>query len=991
MRSPVTKYKSLWLGCLLVALMCGSAWADSGEITGVTLDAANKRIVIASKGDVGKHSVRVIGHPNRLIMDVDQASLGKVQRRISGGKNDIHEIRVGTYKSSARLVVDFRDMPVPPFKVHREDNQFLISFGSSMAGELPGAQAAASDKKNASPLDPTFVPAAAGASAMEMKNTAVAAKAKAGVRLAQADTSIGRPMPVKAPGIPRSSASGPENPGPAVGGPQMVKEVRPPVTPPTPDPRLLVQEITELKFIQVGHNSRLIVRGGDHLDYRLNKVTPTKARLDLVNAEIPKAYQKPLRTDLFSTSVEMIVPGSQTIFIQLKDTVPYQVEKQKGVLMIDFPPPRFAVPPEKAKGTDVRAMQEANLHKTVDLYMKRVTSVSKLEEDLRAQRNELVRKYQLTPDPEVFSKPVTMDFQGIDVRNAFRLLAEQAGINIVLGDDVKGPVTLRLFQVPLGQVIDTIVNTHGLGRIMVGNVLRVGKKDEIKKYEDDRDKEKKNALEEIDKKIEEARNDKKAAEDKIASLQRELERLAAAQAEGAGTRSEEIADAGCIDIEGEQVCFVFTSVKLVFVKPTDVARTLECMFNLQCGELKRGVQTVSLAGGATPGSPTAPGYSQGATPPVSTPGLPPQVAEQRANRAAMVSAQQQGAAAAQTSALANLASLAGAQVSGNLQLPIGTDPKLAKIIVHSVIAPDDTNKTIFVRDTPERVAQMKKVIYSLDVPTPQVLIESRLVQATRDWSRGVGVMWGGGNNQGYKTAGGRQDYWGITGLQSGDAANTITAAPSGDNMTAMSPLPSSFAVNLPPTVANLTNLMGLGVTFGLLAGQYATQLDMRLQLGEQTSQTKTISRPKVQVLDGQTASIKNGRTIAYSTVSQDGTQTQLVNVDLLLDVQPTIYSDGRIRMRIHVTDNDVGPVLVNGQAEILTREATTVMIVKDGETAVIGGIIRRNDNEARQGWPGLMNVPIINHIFSNKTVEKNLQELLVFITPTIVKRPPSAS
>ncbi len=132
---------------------------------------------------------------------------------------------------------------------------------------------------------------------------------------------------------------------------QMVHEVRPPVTPPTPDPRLLVQEVTELKFIQVGHNSRLIVRGGDHLDYRLTNVSPTKVRLDLVNAEIPKVHQKPLRTDLFSTSVEMIVPGSQTIYVQLKDAVPLQVEKQKGVLMLDFPPPRFVMTPEmKQKG-----------------------------------------------------------------------------------------------------------------------------------------------------------------------------------------------------------------------------------------------------------------------------------------------------------------------------------------------------------------------------------------------------------------------------------------------------------------------------------------------------------------------------------------------------------------------------------------------------------------------------------------------------------------
>ncbi|MBM4328114.1 MAG: AMIN domain-containing protein, partial [Deltaproteobacteria bacterium] len=168
----------------------------------------------------------------------------------------------------------------------------------------------------------------------------------------------------------------PEAGGSRTGGGGMVREVRPPVTPPTPDPRLLVQEITELKFVQVGHNARLVIRGGDHLDYRMNKVSPTKVRLDLINAEIPKVHQKPLRTDLFSTSVELIVPGSQTIFIQLKDAVPYQVEKKKGVLMIDFPPPRFALtddqkgalaaqgpPAEKQVQTQAQEAREALLQR----------------------------------------------------------------------------------------------------------------------------------------------------------------------------------------------------------------------------------------------------------------------------------------------------------------------------------------------------------------------------------------------------------------------------------------------------------------------------------------------------------------------------------------------------------------------------------------------------------------------------------------------------
>jgi len=216
----------------------------------------------------------------------------------------------------------------------------------------------------------------------------------------------------------------------------------------------VVQEITELKFVQVGHNSRLIVRGGDHLDYRMTKVSPTKIRLDLINAEIPKVYQKPLKTDLFSTSVEMIVPGSQTIFIQLKDSVPHQVEKKKGVLMVDFPPPRFQMTPDQRAGskpTDtaareafqqvgetrreaVRVMKEEEILKANETRRKTIETLQKQQEELDKQRSELMKRYRITPDPAIFNKPVTMDFQGITLRNAFRLLAEQAGINIIVDD-----------------------------------------------------------------------------------------------------------------------------------------------------------------------------------------------------------------------------------------------------------------------------------------------------------------------------------------------------------------------------------------------------------------------------------------------------------------------------------------------------------------------------------------------------------------------------
>jgi type IV pilus assembly protein PilQ len=108
-----------------------------------------------------------------------------------------------------------------------------------------------------------------------------------------------------------------------------------------------------------------------------------------------------------------------------------------------------------------------------------------------------------------------------------------------------------------------------------------------------------------------------------------------------------------------------------------------------------------------------------------------------------------------------------------------------------------------------------------------------------------------------------------------------------------------------------------------------------------------------------------------------------------LEVKPKIYSDGRIGMDIFVSDDE--PELVSGLVAIRRREARTNMIVKDGETAVIGGILRSTDSNNRAGWPGLMNIPLVNFLFSSKSSANNVTELLTFITPLIVKRPPPAS
>jgi type IV pilus assembly protein PilQ len=785
---------------------------------------------------------------------------------------------------------------------------------------------------------------------------------------------------------------------------RMVREVRPPVTPPTPDPRLVVQEVTELKFVQVGHNARLVVRGGDHLDYRMTRVSPTKVRLDLINAEIPKAHQRPLKTDQFSTSVEMIVPGSQTIFIQLKDAVPYQVQKKKGVLMVDFPPPRFAltadqkailVPKEgeAAPGAEYRArkeslmarreatriMREEEFRRQSETIATQISGLLKEQEEILKERRAIERKYRVTADPEVFSKPVTMNFQGISVQNVFRLLGEQAGLNIMLGDDVRGTVTMHLRDVPLGQVIDHILQTHGLARDLVGNVMWVGRTARIQRTKNSRMREYRTLLRQADRKL--ARN-KKEIRRLEQDREKALEKITKQESATTDLPSEApifetVGATETIEIDGEPVTLLLVQVKLNYANVDEITPILECVFNRNCGgtALPAGeTQTQALqrardrltAQGFMPGSPGG---------------------EARLERVRReINRERQTQAAEEVARTTNAGeALAGLRGSG-------LDPRMQRILAHTIIWSNPTYNMLFIKDLPERIEEMKKLISTLDVPTPQVLIEARIVRAGRDWSRGLGIQWGVNSNQvtsrdiaSIAAVNPNRTYtmWGFTGNPGSTVGNNPA---SGVNLPYATALTNRLWMDLP--VAG--SLVGAAMQFGLLQGQLATDLDVRLAVGETNGKAKVIARPRIQVLDRQSASVLDGTQIPYPSVSADGTQVQFVAANIELTVTPQIFPDGRIQMTLTVSDNRPGAV-INGFTSIDNRSANTVLIVKDGETAVIGGLLQQQTARTNQGWPGLMHVPLLNLLFTTNSKSERVGELLLFVTPTIIKKPPTAA
>lgn len=282
---------------------------------------------------------------------------------------------------------------------------------------------------------------------------------------------------------------------------------------------------------------------------------------------------------------------------------------------------------------------------------------------------------------------------------------------------------------------------------------------------------------------------------------------------------------------------------------------------------------------------------------------------------------------------------------------------------------------LVVRDTETKMAVLKQLIEGLDLEVPQVQIEARIVQADTVYARGLGVQWGIQN----------ADF----GPNSFSAVGNLTGAFAPVAGTGATTIPRDFLVNLPAQVAGLPSVPGIGYTFGKLAPGFA--LDMRLSAGELLGLAKVIAAPKITTLDKREAKISQGESIPFQTTSLQGTQTTFVDANLELNVTPQITSRDpkemgkQIMMRVRATRNAVGARSNPAGPSIDRREANTQVIVRDGETMVIGGVFIDTQNNNVQGVPYLSRIPVLGWLFKNKSESVSKQELLIFLTPSIVK------
>ena len=289
---------------------------------------------------------------------------------------------------------------------------------------------------------------------------------------------------------------------------------------------------------------------------------------------------------------------------------------------------------------------------------------------------------------------------------------------------------------------------------------------------------------------------------------------------------------------------------------------------------------------------------------------------------------------------------------------------------------DGRTNVLIVRDIASYMGRIQSLVQSLDTPTPQVLIESRIVEANTNFTRHIGVQWGGGAQMAPGTGN-------PTGLI---FPNTVSvrggAGQSANEGTSSTP---NFAVNL-PAPAGLGSGGALGFVFGSVGG--ALELNLRLSALENQGSVKTISAPKITTLDNNTARISQGVSIPFSQVSSAGVNTSFVEARLALEVTPHITQDGSILMSIKAENNQPDPSSTgaNGQPAISRKEAQTQVLVKDGDTTVIGGIYVRRGATSQNAVPFLSKIPILGFFFRDERESDARQELLIFITPRIINR-----
>lgn len=264
------------------------------------------------------------------------------------------------------------------------------------------------------------------------------------------------------------------------------------------------------------------------------------------------------------------------------------------------------------------------------------------------------------------------------------------------------------------------------------------------------------------------------------------------------------------------------------------------------------------------------------------------------------------------------------------------------------ISVDKRTNMIIVTDVQSKIDQAKEVIYRLDKVTPQIMIEAKVVEVSKDFSRELGLGLSLTKTQTEHT-GRDRDF--------------------------------SIALNSPVSAAVNTG----SFNFYRILGSNFLNLNAQIAASETKGDVKVVSSPRILTLDNKKAKIKQGLEFAYEEKAEGGgTAVKFKNIDLLLEVTPHVTPDKRIAMKVYLTKNDVDTI-TNGIPSLSTNEAETELLVNDNDTIVIGGIVKTTDNKSVSGTPLLSGIPILGRLFRTDIDKDKRNELLIFLTPSIVQ------
>jgi type IV pilus assembly protein PilQ len=300
---------------------------------------------------------------------------------------------------------------------------------------------------------------------------------------------------------------------------------------------------------------------------------------------------------------------------------------------------------------------------------------------------------------------------------------------------------------------------------------------------------------------------------------------------------------------------------------------------------------------------------------------------------------------------------------------------------------DERTNTLLLQDTPERLADIRRLVGTLDIPVRQVLIESRVVIVNDDFSRQLGVRMG---TTGVK-ANGSNGLIAVSGSASSN--NTIISSAISNVQTSGTPFPvqvptgatsylDRYNVNLP--VANPAGRIAMSV----LSGNYI--VDLELSAAQAEDRAEIVSSPHVITSNQKEATIEQGVEIPYQESSSSGaTTTQFKKAVLALKVKPQITPDNRVILDLTITKDSVGQLVqsaTGGQVpSIDTRTITTQVLVNDGQTVVLGGIMETERRTSDTKVPLLGDIPVLGYLFKTQTRKNNKDELLIFVTPKILR------